>query len=153
MFCWYCSVREAEAKHTYSFDMYGDVDAQKADMQTAVAYRVRHIEIPRCADCRSRHRLVSQLRFFTFVLAVLVILAAINTFFNWTGLLIGGLLLGFSAGLLASLLFAGPLVQKGIHSVAKGRSKYPEVQELLNQQYKFGARPKAAPEQKDHDKP
>lgn len=149
MICWYCSVREAEEKHTCSFEMIGDVDAQKANAQTAVAYRVRHVEIPRCADCHSKHRLASQTRFFTVIVAVLVLLAALNSIFNWTGPLFGGFWLGLGAGLLILGLIAGPLAQKGIYSAAKGRSKYPEVQELLKQQYKFGTRPKPVPQPKD----
>ena len=142
MICWYCSVREAEEKHAYSFDMYGDVDAQKMETQTDVAYKVRHIAVPRCADCHGKHRLAAMAMFGAVVLAILAIAAALNSIFNWTGPWVAGLWLGLSAGLLFGALLAIRLVQLGICSRVRSRTKYAEVQELLKLNYRFGVRPK-----------
>jgi len=141
MICWYCSVREADEKHTCSFDLYGDLDAQKMPVQTDVAYKVRHVLVPRCADCHSKHRLARLAVVAAAVMAVLVIAAALNSIFIWTSPWLAGLLLGLTAGLLIALLLISQAVQKGICSVARSRAKYPEIQELRKLNYQFGARP------------
>lgn len=142
MICWYCSVREADEKHTCTFDLHGDLDAQKMPVQTDVAYKVRHVHIPRCADCHGKHRLAKLALFGAAVMAALAILAALNSIFVWTTPWLAGLLLGIAAGLLVALLLISQTVQKGICSVARSRSKYPEVQELIKLNYQFGARPR-----------
>jgi len=142
MICWFCSVREAEDKHAYSFHMYGDFDAQKMETRTDVAYKVRHVVVPRCADCHGRHRLARMAMIAAAVLAVLAIAAAFNSVFGWSEPWFAGLWLGLAAGLLAGALLLSHFVQTGICSQARSRTKYGEVQELIKQNYKFGARPK-----------
>ncbi len=36
MICWFCSLREAQVKHTYGIDMYGEVDAETTSALTDV---------------------------------------------------------------------------------------------------------------------
>ncbi len=141
MICWYCSVREADEKHTCAFDLHGDLDAREMPVQTDVAYKVRHVRIPRCADCHGKHRLARLSLFGAALMAIAAIVAALNSILGWTSSWLAGLLLGLSSGLLFALLLAGQAVQKGICSVARSRSKYPEVQELLKLNYHFGDRP------------
>lgn len=142
MICWYCSVREAEDKHGFSFSMYGDVDAQEAEAQTDIAYRVRHVVVPRCADCHGRHRLAALALLGAAVLAILAIAASLNSGFGWTTDWFAGLWLGLSAGLLFGALLANRLVQTGIASLARSRTRYTQVQELRKMNYRFGTRPK-----------
>jgi uncharacterized membrane protein SpoIIM required for sporulation len=111
-------------------------------VQTDVAYKVRHVYVPRCADCHSKHRLAMLALFSAAVMAVVAIGAALNSIFSWTSPWLAGLMLGLSAGLLVALLLFNKAVQKGICSVARSRAKFPEVQELLKLNYQFGAQPK-----------
>ena len=141
MICWYCSVREADEKHTCSFDLYGELDAQEMPVQTDVAYKVRHVQVPRCADCHSKHRLAILALCGAAAMAFVAIFAALNSIFSWTSPWLAGLLLGLSAGLLVALLLVSQAVQKGIFSVARSRKKFPEIQELLKLKYQFGTRP------------
>jgi hypothetical protein len=142
MICWYCSIREADEKHTFAFDMFGDLDAQEMPVQTDVAYKVRHVRVPRCADCHNRHRLAWLSLLFAAGMAVLAFVASLNSIFSWTSPWLAGLLLGLSTGLLFAALLYSRAVQSGIYSVARSRTKYPEVQELFKLNYQFGARPK-----------
>jgi hypothetical protein len=142
MACWFCSVRIPEANHVLELDMYGDVDALKTPAQTTVAYNVRHIDIPRCADCHKRHSMARNVRFLAALLAITLIGAALSIAFSWVPPLYAGLWAGLSAGLMAGALVSGALVQKGIYSVGKSRAQYPEVKELLGKNYRFGLRPK-----------
>lgn len=143
MICWFCSLREAQVKHTYGIDMYGEVDAKTTPAQTDVAYRVRHVDVPRCADCHRRHRLarfVANLSVLFFIAAIAAMLAIL---LKWTTPLISGIWLGLAVGLTLAALIAAKLILKGIHSLRKSHKKYPEIQDLLKQGYRFGQRPKA----------
>lgn len=143
MICWFCSLREASDKNTYGIDMYGEVDARKSAAATDVAYRVRHVEVPRCADCARRHSLARQATILSAIFAVVAIAALLSIIFQWTSSLVSGIWLGLAIGLALAALLAARLVQRGIHPLRKSHSKYPEVQELLKQCYRFGQRPKA----------
>jgi hypothetical protein len=142
MSCWFCSVREAQADHDLAFEMYGDVDAQKTQSQTRVAYNVRHIEIPRCADCHGRHilalyALIGAAALLVSALAALLV-GLYGTLVAWAW----GLWLGLSFGLMIGLLGCRFFLLKGIHSVHQARTVYPEVKELLEKCYRYGRRPK-----------
>lgn len=143
MICWFCSLREAQVKHTYGIDMYGEVDAKTTSALTDIAYRVRHVEVPRCANCHRRHRqarFASDLSVLFFIVAVA---AAPAIILKWTPPLISGIWLGLAVGLVLTALVSVKLILKGIHSLRKSHAKYPEIQELLKQGYRFGQRPKA----------
>lgn len=142
MTCWFCSVRDADAKHTYGIDMYGEVGVKNNEAQTSVAYNVKHVDVPRCADCRGKHRIAKAARFMSLVFLVILLGGVLSAAFKWVPDMIAGLWCGFAAGLLIACLLSSALVQKGIKSVSKSRSKYPEVVELLKKQYRFGLRPK-----------
>jgi len=143
MNCWFCSVREAEAQHRVGMDMHGEVDAQNMQSQTKVAYSVRHIEIPRCADCHSRHRLAKFAQFMGAVFAVVLLAGVIVALFNLLAPYIAGLWAGLALGLVIASLAAGSVAHKGIYSLRDSRAKFPAVKELLNKCYRFGARPRA----------
>ena len=143
MICWFCSLREAQERHTYGIDMYGEVDARKTAALTDVAYRVRHVEVPRCADCHRRHNHARNATILGVVFIIVAIGAILSIVFSWTTPLVSGLWLGLSVGLALASVLAARLIQRGIHPLRKSHSKHPEVQELLKQCYRFGQRPKA----------
>lgn len=143
MNCWFCSLRDAQDRHACGIDMYGDVDTRKSESQTDIAYRVRHIEVPRCEDCHRQHRQAGQAQLLAVVLAVVAAVAVLAIILSWTAPLVSGIWLGLSLGLALAALLASVLVQKGIQPLRKSRSRYPEVQELLKQCYRFGRRPRA----------
>ena len=143
MKCWFCTIRDAISKHALPFEMYGDVDAQKTPSETKVKYNVRHVEIPRCADCHSRHRhamaaLIAAVVLFLSVAAA-VILAVLNTAPEW----LWGLWAGASAGLLIGVVLTRQATLRGTLSTYFARKNYPEVKELSEKGYRFGRRPKA----------
>lgn len=142
MTCWFCSVREADPKHIHGIDMYGEVGVQNNEAQTSVAYNVKHIDVPRCADCRGKHGIAKAARFMSLVFLVALAGGALSAAFSWVDELIAGLWSGLAAGLLIACLLSSALVQKGIKPERKSCSKYPEVVELLKKQYRFGLRPK-----------
>ena len=144
MVCWYCLVRESEAKHAYAFDMYGGVGVQSIEAQTNVAYNVRHIEVPRCADCRGKHKAAKALRVLSAVLAVALAAGVAFAAFEWTKALIAGAWCGLAAGLVIACLLSAAYAQKGINTVRKSKRKYPEASDLLKKGYKYGACPKAS---------
>ena len=142
MNCWFCSVREAAAEHVWSTEMYGDVDTKKTDEQTQVVYNVRHIEVPRCADCHSRHSLAlaALVAGFVFlaILAAAVIVAAFTDLPQW----IWGLGAGLALGLILGMLAVRFVSLKGIYSIREARREYPQIKESLANCYRFGFRPK-----------
>ncbi len=142
MTCWFCSVREADPKHTHGIDMYGEVGVKNDEAQTNVAYNVKHIDVPRCADCHGKHRIAKIARFMSLVFLALLAIGALSAAFEWTTGFIAGLWCGLAAGLLVACLLSSALVQKGIKSEGKSRSRYPEVLDMLKKQYHFGLRPK-----------
>lgn len=143
MTCWFCSVREADPKHIHGIDMYGEVGVQNNEAQTNVAYNVKHIDVPRCADCHSKHRISRIARFMSLVFLVILLGGALSAAFKWVAdVLIAGIWCGLSAGLIIACLLSSAFVQKGIKPVRKSCSKYPEVVEMLKRQYHFGLRPK-----------
>jgi hypothetical protein len=142
MTCWFCAVRESEEKHIYGIDMYGQVGVQGNAADTNVAYNVRHIDVPRCADCHSKHRTAKAARIMSVVFLVILAGGALSAAFQWVPDLIAGLWCGLAAGLLIACLISPALVQKGIKSLRKSRRAFPEVAELLQRQYRFGLRPK-----------
>lgn len=144
MVCWYCLVRESEAKHAYAFDMYGDLGVQSSEAQTNVAYNVRHIEVPRCADCRGKHKTAKALLVSSAIFAAALLVGAAFALFHWAPDLIAGLWCGLAAGLVIASLLSAVLVQKGIHTERKSRGKYPEASDLLKKGYRLGTQPKAA---------
>jgi len=143
MNCWFCSVRASEEGHVYEVDMHGEVDAQNVQSQTNIAYSVRHIKIPRCADCHSRHHLAGFAKFMAAVCAALVLAGVVFALFGWAAPFVTGAWTGLALGLVVAFLMAIVIAQKGIHSLRNSRSLYPEVKELLDRCYRFGLRPKA----------
>lgn len=143
MNCWFCSVREADARHVYGLDMHGDVDAQNTETATNIAYSVRHIDIPRCADCHSKHRIAKAAFVFSFVFLALLLAAVVFAVFGWAAPLIVGAWGGLSAGLVIAMLLCASVVQKGIHTLRSSKREYPLVKEMLDKCYRFGLRPKA----------
>ncbi len=147
MVCWYCSVRTAEAKHSYAFDMYGGLGVHNSETETNVAYNVRHIEIPRCADCRAKHGTAKAAMFMSVVFLAVLLGGALSAVFGWVPQFIAGAWCGLAAGLVIASLLSAVLVQKGICTVRASRGKYPEANDLLKKGYRYGTRPKAAPSQ------
>ena len=143
MKCWFCSIREADEKHVLALEMYGDVDAKKTESETKVAYNLRHIEVPRCFDCHSRH-----VRSFTAVIAALILVlsvaaATLAAVYVWLADWAWALWLGLSLGLLVAALLVRFFALLGIKSIKQAKTVYPEVKELLDKGYKFGRRPKS----------
>ena len=151
MKCWFCTIRDAVTKHALPFEMYGDVDTQKTPSETKVAYNVRHVEIPRCADCHSRHKhvmtaLVAAI-IFLLSLAAAIILAVWNLVPEW----LWGLWAGASAGLLIGAVLTRQATLRGTLSTYYAKKNYPEVKELSEKGYRFGRRPKDTAEATDED--
>jgi hypothetical protein len=122
--------------------MYGDVDAKKTSSETKIAYNVRHIDVPRCADCHSRHVIA----FYALILAgamalglVAAILVAVIADLAGGG---WGVWAGLAAGLLLGALAIRFLILKGINSVHQARTQNPDIVALLEKCYRFGRRPK-----------
>ncbi len=144
MACWYCSVRPAEANHMLETNLFGDVDALKSYDQTKVAYNVRHIGIPRCGDCRRRHRLAKGAYFLAGIAGVSLVAAAAAVGFSWLAPLYSGLWAGLSLGWMLGAWMAGRMAQSGIHTVRASLRHYPEIKDLRDKGYRFGLRPRKA---------
>lgn len=142
MKCWFCSIREAEVKNVLDLEMYGDVDATKVESETKVAYNVRHIAVPRCADCHSRHIRSLTSIIMTVVLALSAAAAALSAAYGWLDGWVWGLWLGLSLGLAAAGLLVHYFALKGIKSIRQAKTVFPEVKDLLEKCYKFGRRPR-----------
>lgn len=142
MKCWYCSVREASEDRAYAFDMHGNVAAESKDSQTNVAYNVKHIVIPRCEDCHSKHRLATLFKYLCAVFAVIAVATFLLLLFSGMNRTLLGILLGLFLGLSIAAITSCFIIQKGISTVAYSRKKHPDVIELLNQCYRYGSRPK-----------
>ncbi len=142
MKCWYCSVRDSDEGHSYAFDMHGNVAAEGSGAQTDVTYNVRHVSIPRCADCHARHKLSRLFTLLAGCFALLALIALLLLLLTSIDALLPGVLLGLFAGLAVGALMSGHAVLKGIATVQKSRKTYPEVAQLLKECYRFGSRPK-----------
>lgn len=142
MFCWFCSVRAAAPEHTWSTEMYGDVDTKKTTEQTQVFYNVRHIEVPRCSDCHSRHALALTTRIMAWIFLVLFAASLLLAFFKLVAPWIWGLGAGLSFGLLIAGLGMHFVSLKGIHSLKDAKTEFPLIKEYLEKSYRFGFRPK-----------
>ncbi len=151
MNCWFCSVREAYADNTWSTEMYGDVDAKKTSSQTQVIYNVRHIDVPRCADCHSRHVIALYAAVMALVMTVALIVAVLFAVYGWSVQWIWGLWAGLAFGLLLGALAIRFLILKGIYSIKQAKSAYPEIKDLLDKSYRFGRRPKGHLPESDND--
>ena len=142
MKCWFCSVREKEDDHASKVEMYGDVDTKKTPSQTQVAYSVRHIEVPRCADCHSRHVIAFYALAAALIMAAILIAAVLAAVFSWVPQWVWGLWAGLAGGLLLGSLLIRFLILKGIRSIRQARAVFPEIKDLLDKCYRFGFRPK-----------
>lgn len=142
MNCWFCLIRESKVEHVLKLEMYGGVETQNTNELTKVAYNVRHIEVARCPDCHSRHLLAKVVQIVDLVLAGILLIAIFFATFKWIEPLFAGIWIGMSAGLIIGLLVAGYFIQRGIYSIRKSKSEYPDVKELLEKSYKFGVLPK-----------
>ncbi|MBP8988651.1 MAG: hypothetical protein KBG64_00345 [Clostridia bacterium] len=142
MNCWFCSVREADQAHTFYVEMYGDVDTKEMPSQTQIAYSVRHIDVPRCAECHSRHSIarfaaiVAWIMLFSEIAAILF--AVMGEIPDWAW----GIWAGLSAGLLIGALASRFLVLKGSKTIHRAKTSFPEIKELLEKGYRFGRHPK-----------
>jgi hypothetical protein len=143
MSCWFCSIRDAEMDHVLAVDMYGDVNAQKTELQTKVAYNVQHVSIPRCADCHSRHIISMYADVLGLIFGVVFLVSILAAVFGWAGLFISGLWMGLAFGLLLGMLGIRFLALKGIYSVRDAKIRYPEVKKLQEKGYRFGFRPQS----------
>jgi len=142
MSCWFCSIRDETAEHELAVDLYGEVAAQETKEQTKVAYKVRHVRIPRCADCHSRHNIVRYIDLFSIFLGAVFLLSILFAVFGWIAQWIWALWMGLSFGLLLGSLAAHVLILRGTHSVYRAKTTFPEIKELLEKCYRFGCRPK-----------
>jgi hypothetical protein len=141
MKCWFCSVRDAEPEDAFELDMYGEIDAKSTEAKTNVAYSVRHVIVPRCPDCKSKHWIAKVASWFAALFLVGLLAALLSMLFAWVGPLAAGLWCGLAAGLIIAALLSGAFVQKGIRRERASKSGYPEIKELLNECYRFGKRP------------
>ena len=142
MDCWFCSVRPSETNHVLAIEMYGEVDALKKEMQTAVAYKVFHIEVPRCYDCHSRHNSARFAGIFFVLFSISFIFSLFFAAFGFVDQWIWGLWMGFSLGLMIGSLAIRFLVLKNIHSIRQAKISFPEIKELKDKCYRFGYRPR-----------
>ncbi len=142
MSCWFCLVREAEADHVLALELYGDVDSRKTGSETKVAYNVRQIEVPRCADCHSRHIIALYAAVGAVLMGIACLVSVLFAVYGWAAAWIWALWLGLTLGLTLGALVARSLSLKGILSVQEARKIYPEVKDLLEKGYRFGRRPK-----------
>ena len=149
MRCWFCDVRDAETEHVYQVEMYGDVDTRKTPSQTQVAYNVRHVEVPRCADCHSRHVIAFYALVISLIMVIALAFAILAAVLSWTSQWIWGLWAGLAAGLLLGTLLIRFLILKGIRSIHQARITHPEIKDLLEKCYRFGRRPKGSPPKSD----
>lgn len=142
MNCWFCSIREADPEHLFHVEMYGDVDTKKTPSQTKVAYNVRHIDVPRCADCHSRHVVALYAAVIAAVLLVALVIAVLFAVFSWAPQWVWGLWAGLAFGLALGTLAIRFFALKGIYSVRQAKAIYPEIKDLLDKCYRFGRRPR-----------
>lgn len=142
MQCWFCSVRDADEAHALHLEMYGDVDAKKTSSETKIAYNVRHIDVPRCADCHSRHVIAFYALILAGAMALGLVAAILVAVFADLAGWVWGLWAGLAAGLLLGALAIRFLILKGINSVHQARTQYPDIVALLEKCYRFGRRPK-----------
>lgn len=142
MDCWFCSIRPSEANHVLAIEMYGEVDALKKEKQTAVAYKVHHLEVPRCNDCHNRHNIARSAVIFFVIFSISFILSLISAAFGYVDQWIWGLWIGLSLGLMIASLGIRVLALKNIHSIHQAKTSFPEIKELLGKCYRFGYRPK-----------
>ena len=145
MSCWFCSVREAEDDHALKIEMYGDIDTRRSPSQTQVAYNVRHIDVPRCADCHSRHQIVSLATIVAAALTVILIAAVLCAVFEWVSPWIWAIAPGLSFGLVLGMLAVRFVAHKSIFSVRQAKANFPEIRGLLEKNYRFGRQPKGSP--------
>jgi hypothetical protein len=130
------------ANHDHlAVDMYGDVNAQKSELQTKVAYNVQHVSIPRCSDCHSRHIISQYADVLGLIFSVAFLVSILTAVLGWVGPFILGLWMGLAFGLLLGMFGIRFLALKGIYSIRDAKIKYPEVKELLEKGYRFGFRP------------
>lgn len=146
MLCWFCSIREAESKHALDFKMHSVLNAKKDELETKVAYNVKQIIIPRCADCHSRHIRVRFTSIYSFFVTIVLLAAVLASLTGWTAAWLWGVGLGLATGLLAGLLAIRYYALKGIRSVRNAKTDFPEAKTLLESGYKVGWRPKKLPE-------
>lgn len=153
MKCWFCTIRDAVSKHALTYQMYGDVDTQKTDSETKVAYNVRQIEIPRCADCHSRHQHAFTTLIMVAALLVSLIAAILAGVFELTAEWIWALWAGLSGGMLIGAAITYLTLLRGTLSQFYARKNYPELKDLCEKGYRFGHRPKDTPsiDNKDQD--
>lgn len=154
MTCWFCKIRDAAERHALPYEMFGDIDTRSTPSETKVAYNVRHVEVPRCNDCHSRHShamlslIIGGIFLLALIAAVLFALYVESAEWIWA------VWLGLSLGLLIGAIAVRFALLRGTLSVYQARKNYPEVKDLREKGYKFGRRPKdslASADDKDED--
>ncbi len=141
MTCWFCSIREEDEAKALVLDLYGEVRSEAKDGGTRISYTTRQVRIPRCGDCRHRHRR-ARIAAMLSVPAILGaatagILGAWHLASGW----VWGILLGFSLGFLLAMALLRMYSLRGIRSVRAARTVHPATKELLDRGYQFGTRP------------
>ena len=142
MSCWFCNITEEDPEKAYRLSLFGEVDAKARNSVTKVHYLVHQIGVPRCAQCRSKHRAAA----FVFVVSVLLLVTALILAVRASFDVSAGFLRGLIAGLLGGAGLTGAAVyaalHKGIASTAKARKDYPGIVALREKGYRFGKAPK-----------
>lgn len=141
MMCWFCNRAEAQDKKSVRLHMVGEI--QSLDLKKnskSIEYITQVIDVPRCADCKGKHRkaaFYSEMSILLFVVMLAAGISALTASPDW----IWGLALGGSAGLFILFLTLKSIALKGIKKKSAARKKFPQTAELLSKGYKFGKIP------------
>jgi hypothetical protein len=142
MTCWFCNVAEEHPDRAYRRSLFGEIDAKATNSVTNVRYIVHHIDVPRCALCRSKHRTASFVLFISLLLLSVALVLAIYALLDGTTGFSHGLLTGLAAGTGIAGFVVYLALHKGIATTARARNTYPEIAALREKGYRFGKAPK-----------
>lgn len=153
MTCWFCERAEAEDKKSVRLHMVGEIQSSQVQKNKKwLEYVTQVIDVPRCADCKRKHKkaaFYSEMSIFMFVVMLAAGISAYTTSPDW----IWGIALGLGAGLFVLFRTVRSIALKGIKKKSAANKKYPEVANLLRKGYKFGKIPSYKDSTKAQDKP
>jgi len=141
MTCWFCGTAEAQENKAVRLQLYGEVEASDADEnKKRIAYSTQTFDVPRCAECKKKHRRSRLYIVLCLAMAVLMLAAAVCALAGIPGWL-WGLVLGLGTGFCAMFFALRMMTLKGIKKESDAKKDYPEIVDLLCKGYKFGKRP------------